>query len=111
MCRYYWLKVDSSTDPHPGDDICGNKNVEAIAGSVMAGLAFLDGIVCTLPRHHPRDASSFREELMYVSGGCSVSEHFVCPEIGRSIWQTTTFDHTPSSGDHLDNINDDSLYA
>ena len=32
----------------PGDEICNNKNVEAITGSVMAGLATLDGIVCEL---------------------------------------------------------------
>jgi hypothetical protein len=53
MCRYYWLKVDANSDPMPGDEICGDKNVEAIAGSVMAGLAFLDGIVCVLNFYPP----------------------------------------------------------
>ena len=47
MCRYYWLRRDPSSDPQPGDDMCNDPNVEALTGSVMAGLATLDGIVCT----------------------------------------------------------------
>ena len=46
MCRYYWLRRDHSSDPQPGDEICANPEVEALTGSVMAGLATLDGIVC-----------------------------------------------------------------
>ena len=46
MCRYYWLGRDPSSDPQPGDDMCNNPNVEALTGSVMAGLATIDGIVC-----------------------------------------------------------------
>ncbi|WVF71017.1 hypothetical protein IAT40_005813 [Kwoniella sp. CBS 6097] len=46
MCRYYWVQrgTDAPKLPKPGDDRCGNRNVQALAGSVMAALATLDGI-------------------------------------------------------------------
>ncbi|KAK4686508.1 hypothetical protein P7C73_g3615, partial [Tremellales sp. Uapishka_1] len=45
VCRYYWLRQSSSSDPSPGDAICNNPSVEALTGSVMAGLATIDGLV------------------------------------------------------------------
>ncbi|OCF31827.1 hypothetical protein I317_03330 [Kwoniella heveanensis CBS 569] len=46
MCRYYWVQRGTDTPklPRPGDDRCGNRNVQALAGSVMAALATLDGV-------------------------------------------------------------------
>ncbi|WVQ96944.1 hypothetical protein IAU59_004053 [Kwoniella sp. CBS 9459] len=46
MCRYYWVQKGTSSPklPPPGDERCGNRNVQALAGSVMAALATLDGI-------------------------------------------------------------------
>ncbi|ORY27103.1 major facilitator superfamily domain-containing protein [Naematelia encephala] len=44
ICRYYLHSRDPSHVPEPGDEICNDPSVEAIAGSVMAGLATLDGI-------------------------------------------------------------------
>ncbi|WWC88216.1 uncharacterized protein L201_003121 [Kwoniella dendrophila CBS 6074] len=44
MCRYYWVKQGTDNIPNPGDDRCSNRDVQALAGSVLAALATLDGI-------------------------------------------------------------------
>ncbi|WRT66034.1 uncharacterized protein IL334_002985 [Kwoniella shivajii] len=44
MCRYYWVKQGTDDIPGVGDDRCDNRDVHALAGSVLAALATLDGI-------------------------------------------------------------------
>ncbi|WVR05536.1 hypothetical protein IAU60_002554 [Kwoniella sp. DSM 27419] len=44
MCRYYWVTKGTQHIPQVGDERCGNRNVQALAGSTMAALATLDGI-------------------------------------------------------------------
>ncbi|WWC68302.1 uncharacterized protein I206_102226 [Kwoniella pini CBS 10737] len=44
MCRYYWAKQGADNIPAPGDERCANRDVQALAGSVLAALATLDGI-------------------------------------------------------------------
>ncbi|KAK6907824.1 hypothetical protein L486_05744 [Kwoniella mangroviensis CBS 10435] len=44
MCRYYWTSRGADSIPDPGDERCANRDVQALAGSVLAALATLDGI-------------------------------------------------------------------
>ncbi|WWC60666.1 uncharacterized protein I303_103241 [Kwoniella dejecticola CBS 10117] len=44
MCRYYWIQRGTDSIPDPSDERCANRDVQALAGSVLAALATLDGI-------------------------------------------------------------------
>ncbi|KAK8846882.1 hypothetical protein IAR55_005972 [Kwoniella newhampshirensis] len=57
MCRYYWIRKGVSDPPMPGDERCNDRNVEALAGSVMAALATLDGIASFLSSSYVQNLS------------------------------------------------------
>ena len=58
MCRYYAHQEGQPT-PRLTDVVCGEADVHALAGSVMAGLATLDGICCTLRPHTSAESAAF----------------------------------------------------
>ncbi len=75
MCRI----LTHAADIDPGDAACTSPNVEALTGSVMAGLATLDGICGTLPLCTSPLSLSWLLVSKKISERALMNEQHSCP--------------------------------